>query len=401
MSAAAGGGTGPGEPGPGGPGLGGSDSGAIVSGPAGDGGLRADRVGVERAGRWVLDDVSLALAPGRVSMLIGPNGAGKSTLLRVLAGTLAPDRGDAWLDARPLRRWTLAQLAARRAVLPQSMELAFRVTVAELVMVGRPPRSSAHRMPKGLPADPSKGSPTGLSFGRQRRSMWGRGAIAATARGVSDEALLSSVLAATETTAMRGRIYQELSGGEQARVQLARALAQLGLPADHLPAGGIADAADTAHAAHAAHAGQVGRVGRESEGAGSPGISNQDAAARYLLLDEPVASLDPRHQHRLLRLVRALAARHRLGVLITMHDLNLASQYADDVWLLADGRLLRHGLPSDVVSSAVIGPVFDVSLCTTPVDGGERAVHAVATTPRTPSSSCASCDGTAPFRVSE
>ncbi|MFT4100686.1 MAG: ATP-binding cassette domain-containing protein [Burkholderiaceae bacterium] len=332
-----------------------------MSGPAGDGALRAERVGVRRAGRWVLDDVSLALAPGRVSMLIGPNGAGKSTLLRVLAGTLVPERGEARLDGQALRRWTLAQLAARRAVLPQSMELAFRVTVAELVMIGRPPRRGV----RGRGARIGAGADTAASV-----------SIGAEAPPPpTDDELLASVLAATETAAMRDRIYQELSGGEQARVQLARALAQLGLLADRPP----------------------------DDQTGAPGVAPGPAdrgPTRYLLLDEPVASLDPRHQHRLLRLVRTLADRHRLGMLITMHDLNLASQYADEVWLLSDGRLLRHGAPSDVVSNDTIGPVFDVSLRTTPFDGGGRAVRAVATTPRAASGD-EHGDRPGPARVSE
>ncbi|MFT3804725.1 MAG: ATP-binding cassette domain-containing protein [Burkholderiaceae bacterium] len=322
-----------------------------MNGRGRDGALCAERVGVRRAGRWVLDDVSLALAPGRVSMLIGPNGAGKSTLLRVLAGTLVPERGEARLDGQALRRWTLAQLAARRAVLPQSMELAFRVTVAELVMIGRPPRRGVRGRGAGIGAGTAANASIGIE----------------AAPPPTDDELLASVLAATETATMRDRIYQELSGGEQARVQLARALAQLGLLADRRPS----DEAGT---------GAGAGTGAEAE---AEARDPADAGpTRYLLLDEPVASLDPRHQHRLLRLVRTLAVRHRLGMLITMHDLNLASQYADEVWLLADGRLLRHGAPSDVVSNDAIGPVFDVSLRTTPFDGDGRAVHAVATTPR-------------------
>jgi iron complex transport system ATP-binding protein len=152
--------------------------------------LEAKSVWFEAGGHALLADVDLAVAPGRVTVLIGPNGAGKTTLLRVLSGEIAPTRGLASLDGVPLRSLSAAELARRRAVVPQSSAVAFPFMVREVVMLGV--------------------------------TVPGFGLIDEVAAGRVDAAL-----DAVGLTRLAGRLYPTLSGGERQRVHVARALCQL------------------------------------------------------------------------------------------------------------------------------------------------------------------------------
>ena len=139
-----------------------------------------------RGGRRLLEDVSLALHPGTVTVVIGPNGAGKSTLLKVLAGELRPAQGRVTLEGRDIAAFPPAVLARRRAVLAQSTEVAFPFTVAEVVGIG----------------------------------LMGAGA--------GGEARIEQALARVDLAGFAARRIEHLSGGERQRVHLARVLAQLG-----------------------------------------------------------------------------------------------------------------------------------------------------------------------------
>jgi iron complex transport system ATP-binding protein len=153
-------------------------------------GLEARNVWVEAGGHALLADVDLAVEPGRVTVLIGPNGAGKSTLLRVLSGEIAPTRGDAALDGAPLRSFSAAELARRRAVVPQSTAVAFPFTVREVVMLG----------------------------------------VTVPGFAVADIAARKRADTALDTVGLipfAERLYPTLSGGERQRVHVARALCQL------------------------------------------------------------------------------------------------------------------------------------------------------------------------------
>lgn len=152
--------------------------------------LTATDITVRRGDRALLDRVSLALAPGRVTAVIGPNGAGKSTLLRILSGELAPDSGSvAFLD-HPLSDWPVADLARHRAVLPQESDLSFPFRVEEVVRLGRIPH-------------PGGGDSS------------------------ADHALARAALDHVGLANFAERLYPTLSGGEKQRVHLARALVQL------------------------------------------------------------------------------------------------------------------------------------------------------------------------------
>jgi len=255
--------------------------------------LSLEDVHVRIGGATLLGGVTLPVRPGEVVAVVGPNGAGKSTLLQVASGERAPSAGRAALDGRPLAAYAPERLAARRAVLPQQSALAFGFTAFEVAMLGRMPHA---------------------------------------ATGADHEAAAWRALERAGVAHLAGRRYPTLSGGEQQRVHLARALAQLDGPAGG-PAGGSAGPA------------------------GGP--------ARYLLLDEPTASLDLAHQHAVLALARAHAEAGG-GVLVVLHDLNLAAQYADRLAVLRAGRLLADGPPAEVLDPALVHAAFDVPVVVLP-----------------------------------
>jgi iron complex transport system ATP-binding protein len=257
-----------------------------MSSPAG-GVLVASAVSVSLDGREVLSDVSLAVAPGEVLALVGPNGAGKSTLLSVLSGERHPSSGSVTLDGRPLAAYSPLELARRRAVLTQDNALSFPFRVLEVIGMGRAP--------------------------------WTR-----TAELADDSRAIASAAARADVTHLAGRRFTELSGGERARVSLARVLAQ-----------------------------ETGIV----------------------FLDEPTAALDLRHQEDVLRIARDLAAAGR-GVVVVVHDLSLAGAVADRVALLSGGRLAAVGTPSEVLSADRISAVYGLPVRVVEIDGSPHIVPA-------------------------
>ncbi|RPF72645.1 ABC transporter ATP-binding protein [Aurantiacibacter spongiae] len=224
--------------------------------------------GVTVAGR--LHDLSARLRHGTITAICGPNGAGKSTLLSCLAGLLDPDTGGVKLSGELLDEMPPRARARRLGYLPQSGEVAWDVTVAALVALGRLPQGDA-------------------------RSDAGRAAIGAA-------------LAATDLHSFTGRRVLTLSGGEKARVLLARVLA------------------------------------------GEPD---------WILADEPLAALDLAHQLAMLRVLRRQAERGA-GVVLVLHDLALAMNHADRVLVLDAGHLAADGAPDRALSASTIAQVWQV-----------------------------------------
>ncbi len=231
--------------------------------------LRATGLTVQRGTRTVLEAVDFQVAAGEIVALVGPNGAGKSSLLAALAGELEPSAGTVKLEGHALSHWSPADMARRRAVLPQSHAVGFPFTAREVVAMGRAP--------------------------------WLH-----TPAADNDDSLIASALASTDVTHLAARVFPSLSGGERARVALARVLAQ-----------------DTA----------------------------------TLLLDEPTAALDLGHQEAVLRLAATRAA-EGAAVVVVVHDLGVAAAYADRVTVLDAGRVAADGPPREILTRELLTAVY-------------------------------------------
>ncbi|MDX6765431.1 MAG: ABC transporter ATP-binding protein [Candidatus Methylacidiphilales bacterium] len=224
----------------------------------------------------VLHEVDFHLAPGGLHGLIGPNGAGKTTLLRVLAGLVPPQEGNLSLDGTDWTRIDRATRARTAGYLPQNGTCHWPLTVERLVELGRIPH---------------QGSSSALLS--------------------HDHAAVERALEETDTRSLRTRPVTELSGGERARVFLARVLA------------------------------------------GQP---------RVLLIDEPLAGLDLYHQLQVMELLRAIATEPGRLVTVVMHDLSLALRYCTTLTLLDAGRRLWTGAPEALLQTDLLNRVFRVDL---------------------------------------
>lgn len=234
--------------------------------------LVADRLSVRLRDRAVVRDVSVRLDGGALVGVLGPNGAGKSTLVRALLGLIAHE-GQVSIDGNPRSSLSRAAIARRIAYLPQGQALHWPLSVERLVALGRLP----HLAPFSRPGD-------------------------------DDRAAIDRAMARAEVAHLANRVATELSGGERARVLLARALAV---------------------------------------GAGA------------LIVDEPLASLDPAHQIQGMEVLRAEADAGGL-VIAVLHDLTLAARFCDRLLVLDKGALVADGAPLDVLTPALLEQVYGV-----------------------------------------
>jgi iron complex transport system ATP-binding protein len=262
--------------------------------------LELRNVSVVRTGRTIVADVSLGIVPGEVFALVGPNGAGKSTLLGAFSGEITPATGQALINGVSAHHYRPKALSQFRAILLQSNQVSFPFTVAQVVEMGRNP--------------------------------W-----VGTAQADDDEASIARAMDSVGVVELASRRFGELSGGEKARVSLARVLAQ-----------------DT----------------------------------DVLLLDEPTAALDLHHQDRVMRVIRKRARvaddQRPLGgssqeprpraVVVVVHDLSLAAAYADRVGLLVGGALVAVGTPEEVMTKDILSDAYKVSLDVTRAPDGNLMV---------------------------
>ena len=236
--------------------------------------LRIDNLEFDYPGIPVLTDVTCTIEPGVLVAVTGTNGAGKSTFIKCLNRILEP-RGAIYLDGADLNIFSRKGIAKRMAYLSQKFSHAFPVNVFDVVLTGLFP----HR-------------------------EWCQ-------KHAVDEAKVSEVLDMLHLTPIAFREFNQLSGGQQQKVLIARAIVQ---------------------------------------------------EADVLLLDEPVSSLDIRHQLEVMDMAEKLAHNHGKSVVIAIHDLNLASRYADKVIMLHKGSVFSEGTPQDVLTAKVIEQVYGVTV---------------------------------------
>lgn len=236
-------------------------------------GLKLDAVSVDLNRRRVVEGVSLTLQPGQLLALVGPNGAGKSTLIRAAVGLLPLAAGRVTLDGAQVGGMSPQDRARRIAYLPQGHQAVWPVPVRRIVGLGRLPHRRAF-----APAS------------------------------AADEAAIARAMALADVSDFADRPVSELSGGERARVMLARALA---------------------------------------------------VEAGVLLADEPVSALDPRHQLQVMTLMRRIAD-DGAAVVCVLHDLGLAARFCDHVAVLDHGRLVVSGPPAVALCPTVLRDTYGV-----------------------------------------
>lgn len=235
--------------------------------------LVARGITVRVHGRTLVDAADLEVASGRLTVLLGPNGAGKTSVLRAAIGLAPRAGGQAMLDGQDTAHLRPEARARTLAYLPQARPLAWPQRVRDIVALGR----FAHG-----------------------------GALARL--GAEDAQAVERALAACDLTALADRAADTLSGGELARVHLARALA---------------------------------------------------AEAPLIVADEPVAGLDPLHQHRVMAGLRGFVAQGG-GAMAVLHDLDLAQRYADDLLWMKEGRIVARGSVADTMTPERVAEVYGV-----------------------------------------
>lgn len=221
--------------------------------------------------REILKDISLHFPERKFTGIIGPNGSGKSTMLKCLYRVLNPNGGTIYLNGKPLASYTVKQSARMQSVLAQHNYYNFDFEVLDVVLMGRSP---------------------------YKRSMEDDNA--------EDYAIASEALHIVGMEKFAHSSFSLLSGGEQQRVMLARALTQ---------------------------------------------------QTECLILDEPTNHLDIKYQLQLLNIIR----QQSFTVIAALHDLNIAAMYCDELIAMKSGKVLRQGTPEEVLTSDFISELFEVN----------------------------------------
>jgi iron complex transport system ATP-binding protein len=229
----------------------------------------------------ILQGVNLELAKSEVLSIVGPNGAGKSTLIRCINRILSPQNGSILLDERDIIHMSRMELARQLGYIPQSDHQSFPATVFDVVLMGRRPH---------------------ISWRSSRR----------------DKEKVLDVLQILNIEHLAMRDINEISGGQQQKVLIARALAQ------------------------------------------DPNV---------LLLDEPTSNLDIRHQLEVMDAIRNLVAEKKISAIMAIHDLNLGSRYSDRMVMLSKGVIAAAGSPFSVLTQDNIKQVYGVEAAVKDEDG--------------------------------
>ena len=219
----------------------------------------------------IIEDICIDVVPSEIVTICGPNGVGKSTLLKCIDRILKP-KGSILLDGQEMKNMSMIEIARQIGYVSQSSSNVFPATVFDMVLMGRRPHAG-----------------------------WRSGEM--------DEDKVIEILKLMEMEDLALRDFSELSGGQQQKVIIARALAQ---------------------------------------------------EAEVLLLDEPTSNLDIRHQLEVMEIIKNLAKEKEISVVMSVHDLNLASRYADKIIMMKKGRIFSAGEPASVLTSENILSVYGV-----------------------------------------
>lgn len=232
--------------------------------------IRTDDLHAMLSGTEILHGIDFTAGDRSLVGVIGPNGSGKSTLLKCIYRVLKPSEGAVFVDGQPLSEYRVRDSAKKIAVLAQHNFYNFEFTVQDVVLMGRAPHKRA------LERD-----------------------------SAADFKIVHEAMERVGVAPLRDRLFSTLSGGEQQRVLLARALAQ---------------------------------------------------QTPCLILDEPTNHLDIKYQLELLDLVRSLDR----TVIAAIHDLNIAAMYCDTIFVMQSGRIVAAGAPRDVLTRSLIRSVYEV-----------------------------------------
>jgi iron complex transport system ATP-binding protein len=237
--------------------------------------MEVEDIEFKRGRKTILKEVSFSVKHGEMIAIVGPNGAGKSTLLKILSGALKPTSGAIKFHDEDLHKWSPAYLSKNRAVLSQNYQLSMDFTVEEVVLMGRYP--FFEKIPSS-----------------------------------DDLAIVNEVMSQVQIGRYRTKSINELSGGEQQRVHLARVLAQ-------------------------------------------------SYHGRLVFLDEPISSLDLKFQHETLKILNK-KKKDNSSIIVVLHDLNLAAKYADRILLLSAGGIESIGEPGEALKQEVLSVIYDIPL---------------------------------------
>ena len=232
--------------------------------------IKTENVNVVLEDNNILKDINIEVDNKEVVGMIGPNGSGKSTLLKCIYRVLKPSNGIVKFDYADIKNISVKESSKKLAVLSQHNNYNFDFTVKEIVLMGRSPHK------KFMERDNKE-----------------------------DYDIVNDALKKVDMMNFKDRNFQSLSGGEQQRVILARALAQ---------------------------------------------------QPKCLILDEPTNHLDIKYQLQLMRIVKSL----NIEVIAAIHDLNIATMYCDKIYVLKDGKIVQYGTPKEILTPQLIKNVYEV-----------------------------------------
>ncbi len=238
---------------------------------------RLNQVSFAIGSKYIVKELEFSFKAGDLVSIIGPNGAGKTTLLKLMSGELNPSDGEIFLNDFAFSELSLKERANKRAVMTQSSSVVFDFLVDEILEMG-----------------------------------WVQGSSDDFSKTCSD------VVNSCGLEELMGRKFNTLSGGEQQRVQFARALLQVG---------GLSKTADD----------------------------------RFLLLDEPTSNMDVAYELNLLNLAKEVR-KTGVGVIVVLHDLNLAARFSDQIILMNSGLIVASGQPEEVLSDRILSDVYSTQL---------------------------------------